>query len=209
MCLYEFYSMHALKWNLYNQKQRFTFLQNFVLGIRLARWSSGSRFLETLWAAAPVLIVIYPLPPLLCLHYPPLFGHHRACLGTKTKDGPRYLALSVAWIEGWGTMFGCFNAALIPLSPPSSSLPAIKQYCFGTYLTHIPPNSLPHPYPIQFSTAKTPNSTPVSGMQSPPPRIPQIPSENFFLPPSPSPLPVWMKPECPPCPELQIKQISG
>ena len=83
-----------------------------------------------------------PPAPLLYLHYPLLFGHHRACLGTKTKDGPRYLALSVAWIEGWGTMFGCFNAALIPLPPPSSSLPAITQYSFGTYLTHIPPNSL-------------------------------------------------------------------
>ena len=141
-----------------------------------------------------------PPAPLLYLHYPLLFGHHRACLGTKTKDGPRYLALSVAWIEGWGTMFGCFNAALIPLPPP-----LLISACNNTILFR----NLPHPHPTQFSTAKTPNSTPVSGMQSPPPRIPQIPSENFFLPPSPSPLPVWMKPECPPCPELQIKQISG
>ena len=139
--------MLALKWNL-KQKQRFTSLQNscvnFVLGIRLARWSSGSRFLETLRAAAPVLIVIYPLPPLLCLHYPLLFGHHRACLGTKTKDGPRYLALSVAWIEGWGTMFGCFNAALIPLPPP-----LLISACNNTILFR----NLPHPHPTQFSTS--------------------------------------------------------
>ena len=115
-----------------------------------------------------------PPAPLLYLHYPLLFGHHRACLGTKTKDGPRYLALSVAWIEGWGTMFGCFNAALIPLPPP-----LLISACNNTILFR----NLPHPHPTQFSTAKTPNSTPVSGMQSPPPRIPQIPSKNFFLPP--------------------------
>ena len=141
--------MRALKWNL-KQKQRFKFLQNscvnFVLGIRLARWSSGSRFLETLRAAAPVLIVIYPLPPLLCLHYPLLFGHHRACLGTKTKDGPRYLALSVAWIEGWGTMFGCFNAALIPLPTPPTPPPHL---CLLSHNTLSEPTS-PTSHPILY-----------------------------------------------------------
>ena len=96
-----------------------------------------------------VLIVIYPLPPLLCLHYPLLFGHHRVCLGTKTKDGPRYLALSVAWIEGWGTMFGCFNAALIPLPTP-----LLISACNNTILFR----NLPHPHPTQFSTSPTSHS---------------------------------------------------
>ena len=203
MCLYEFYSMHALKWNL-EQKQHFMFLQNscvnFVLGIRLARWSSGSRFLETLRAAAPSAHSDLPPAPSPVSTLPTLVWTPSSLFGDENKRWTPLPGTECGMNRGVGDnvwMFQCSSN-----TPPT---PLLISACYPTILFR----NLPHPHPIQFSTAKTPNSTPVSGMQSPPPRIPQIPSKNFFLPPSPSPLPVWMKPECPPCPELQIKQISG
>ena len=117
-----FNAMHALKWNL-KQKQRFKFLQNscvnFVLGIRLARWSSGSRFLETLRAAAPVLIVIYPPCPSPVSTLPTLVWAPSSLFGDENKRWTPLPCTECGMNRGVGDnvwMFQCSSNT--PPTPP-------------------------------------------------------------------------------------------
>ena len=143
MCLYEFYSMHALKWNL-KQKQRLTFLQNscvnFVLGIRLARWSSGSRFLETLRAAAPSAHSDLPPAPSPVSTLPTLVWTPSSLFGDENKRWTPLTCTECGMNRGLGE-----NVWILQYSsntPPTHFSSSIPQYSFETYLTHIPFNSL-------------------------------------------------------------------
>ena len=89
-----------------------------------------------------MLIVIYPLP-LSCIYIThPCLGTIELVWGRKQKMDP-VSCTECGMNRGVGDnvwMFQCSSNT--PPTPPSSSLPAITQYSFGTYLTHIPPNSL-------------------------------------------------------------------
>ena len=98
-----------------------------------------------------------------------------------------YWAPGCGMNRGWATMFRCFNAANLPSGSP------IPHYYFKTHSTHT---SLLH----CKNSRLNPHSRECN--RQPGRRIPQILSENFFLPSL-----GWIG-NVPPAPELQIKQIS-